>query len=128
LTSDFSLARRNIAGILCVFQDVSTQSEEKDGGKMCAGIDSEVPQKKRRVLLMLTATAVKVPNIQDSFLTAARRSAAHVTVFLMNGYQMRGVISDFDPYVVVLMSENKQQVIYKHAISTITPERTIELD
>jgi host factor-I protein len=77
---------------------------------------------------MLTATAVKAPNIQDAFLTAARRTAAHVTVFLMNGYQMRGVISQFDPYVVVLMSDNKQQVIYKHAISTITPERTVELE
>jgi host factor-I protein len=77
---------------------------------------------------MLSAAAVKVPNIQDAFLSAASRTAAHVTVFLMNGYQMRGVISDFDPYVVVLMSDNKQQVIYKHAISTITPERTVELD
>jgi host factor-I protein len=77
---------------------------------------------------MLSATAVKVPNIQDSFLAEARRSAAHVTVFLMNGYQMRGVITQFDPYVVVLMTDSRQQVIYKHAISTITPERTIELE
>ena len=48
---------------------------------------------------MLTTTA-KLPNIQDTFLAAARRSAAHVTVFLMNGYQMRGVIHAFDPYAV----------------------------
>lgn len=77
---------------------------------------------------MLTTAPVKLPNIQDAFLAAARRTAAHVTVFLMNGYQMRGVISAFDPYVVVVMSDNKQQVIYKHAISTITPERAVELD
>ena len=77
---------------------------------------------------MLTSTAVKLPNIQDAFLASARRTAAHVTVFLMNGYQMRGVISAFDPYVVILMSDNKQQVIYKHAISTIAPERPVELE
>lgn len=77
---------------------------------------------------MLTTAAVKLPNIQDAFLSAARRTAAHVTVFLMNGYQMRGVITAFNSYVVVLMSDNKQQVIYKHAISTITPERAVELD
>ena len=46
----------------------------------------------------------------------------------MNGYQMRGVIAAFDPYVVVLMSDSRQQVIYKHAISTITPERAVELE
>lgn len=77
---------------------------------------------------MLTTATVKQPNIQDAFLAAARRTAAHVTVFLMNGYQMRGVIHAFDPYVVILMTDNKQQVIYKHAISTIAPERAVELN
>lgn len=77
---------------------------------------------------MLTSTPAKLPNIQDAFLSAARRTAAHVTVFLMNGYQMRGVIHAFDPYVVILMTDAKQQVIYKHAISTIAPERALELD
>lgn len=77
---------------------------------------------------MSTATTVKTLNIQDAFLSAARRTAAHVTVFLMNGYQMRGVICAYDPYVVILMSDAKQQVIYKHAISTIAPERPVELD
>ena len=78
-------------------------------------------------MLTTAPSTAKLPNIQDAFLSAARRSAAHVTVFLMNGYQMRGTISAFDPYVVILMSDNKQQVIYKHAISTITPERPVEL-
>ncbi len=77
---------------------------------------------------MLTATPIKTANIQDAFLAAARRTAAHVTVFLVNGYQMRGVIRAFDPYVVILMTENRQQVIYKHAISTIVPERAIEME
>ena len=77
---------------------------------------------------MLTATTTRTANIQDAFLTAARRTAAHVTVFLMNGYQMRGVIHAFDPYVVILMTDNRQQVIYKHAISTIAPERAVDLE
>ena len=50
-----------------------------------------------------------------------------VTLFLVNGFQLRGVITGFDCFVVVLESEGKQQVIYKHAISTIAPLRSIEL-
>jgi len=76
---------------------------------------------------MLTTPAKQI-NIQDSFLAAARRTGAHLTVFLMNGYQMRGVLHSYDPYVVILMTDGKQQVIYKHAISTIVPERPLELD
>ena len=67
-------------------------------------------------------------NLQDVFLLRARKTRANVTMFLMNGYQLRGQIAGFDPFVVVLMSEGKQQVIYKHAISTITPERPVSLD
>ena len=69
----------------------------------------------------------KSAHIQDLFLSRARKSHANVTMFLMNGYQLRGVIAGFDQFVVVLMSDGKQQVIYKHAISTITPERPISL-
>ena len=75
-----------------------------------------------------TVAVGKQPNIQDAFLSSVRRLAARVTVFLMNGYQLRGVITAFDPYVVVVVSDGKQQVIYKHAISTITPERPGELE
>ena len=67
-------------------------------------------------------------NIQDLFLSRLRRSQAAVTMFLMNGFQLRGTIVGFDQFVVVLMSDQKQQVIYKHAISTITPERPISLE
>ena len=78
--------------------------------------------------MSFTAVAVgRQPNVQDAFLASARRLAARVTLFLMNGYQLRGVITAFDPYVVVLVSDGKQQVIYKHAISTIAPLRSIEL-
>lgn len=70
----------------------------------------------------------KINNLQDLFLLRARSTHANVTVFLMNGYQIRGQITGFDAFVVVVHSESKQQVIYKHAISTIVPERAISLD
>jgi len=70
----------------------------------------------------------KVNNLQDVFLTQARRERRQVTMFLMNGFQMRGVVSGFDAFTVILMSEGKQQMVYKHAISTITPERPLPLE
>ena len=66
-------------------------------------------------------------NLQELFLLRARRDKVPVTVFLMNGFQMRGVITGYDPFVVVLDSDGRQQVIYKHAISTITPVRPADL-
>ena len=69
----------------------------------------------------------KSNDLQDLFLTRARRAQEPVTMFLMNGFQMRGKITGFDPFVVVLDSDGKQQVIYKHAISTIVPERPVPL-
>ncbi len=68
-----------------------------------------------------------IPNLQDTFLSKARRAGTLVTVFLMNGFQMHGTISGYDSFVVVLNSEGKQQMIYKHAISTIIPLRPIDL-
>lgn len=69
----------------------------------------------------------KTNNLQDLFLTRARQGRVNVTLFLMNGYQLRGQIAGFDAFVVILMSDNKQQVIYKHAISTIVPEKALDL-
>ena len=66
-------------------------------------------------------------NLQDIFLLRARRDRIPVTMFLMNGFQLRGTITGFDAFVVVLDSEGRQQVIYKHAISTIVPVRSVEL-
>ena len=66
-------------------------------------------------------------NLQDIFLLQAKRDKLPVTMFLMNGFQMRGVITEFDAFVVVLDSEGRQQVIYKHAISTIAPVRPVDL-
>ena len=66
-------------------------------------------------------------NLQDLFLLRARRESVPVTLFLMNGFQMRGIVTGYDPFVVVLDSDGRQQVIYKHAISTIVPIRPVEL-
>ena len=66
-------------------------------------------------------------NLQDLFLLRARRDKLPVTMFLMNGFRMRGTIAGFDAFVVVLDTDGKQQVIYKHAISTIVPIRPVEL-
>ena len=66
-------------------------------------------------------------NLQDLFLLRARQDRVPVTLFLMNGFQMRGTITGYDPFVVVLDSDGRQQVIYKHAISTIAPARPVAL-
>ena len=66
-------------------------------------------------------------NLQDIFLLRAKRDKLPVTMFLMNGFQMRGCITGFDAFTVVLTSDGKQQIIYKHAISTIVPERPVPL-
>lgn len=66
-------------------------------------------------------------NLQDLFLMRARRDKLPVTLFLMNGFQMRGVITGFDAFVITLESDSRQHLIYKHAISTIVPARPVEL-
>ncbi len=65
-------------------------------------------------------------NLQDTVLTECSRDKVPVTLFLMNGFQLRGIITGHDSFVVVLVSEGKQQMIYKHAISTLAPMRPIK--
>lgn len=69
----------------------------------------------------------KIQNLQDAFLNQARRDRLMVTVFLMNGFQMKGIVRGFDSFVVILDSEGKQLMIYKHAISTLIPPQPMEL-
>ena len=69
----------------------------------------------------------KIANLQDLFLLSARRARVSVTVFLVNGFQMRGVVTGFDSFIVVLESDGRQQMIYKHAISTIVPVSPMDL-
>ena len=70
----------------------------------------------------------KTINLQDAFLNQARRERLNVTMFLMNGFQLHGVVKGFDGFTVILDSDGKQQLIYKHAISTVVPPRPITLD
>ena len=66
-------------------------------------------------------------NLQDLFLLRAKRDRVPVTMFLMNGFQMRGTITGFDAFTVVLTAEGKQNLIYKHAISTVSPAKSVDL-
>ena len=69
----------------------------------------------------------KTPTYQDMFLAAARREKCIVTLFLMNGFQLKGIVRGFDSFVVLVESEGKQQMIFKHAISTVVPPKPLEL-
>lgn len=66
-------------------------------------------------------------NLQDLFLNEARKENMPLTVYLVNGFQMRGTVAAFDSFTVLLLTEGRQQLIYKHAISTIAPLRHIEV-
>ncbi|WP_017727408.1 RNA chaperone Hfq [Halalkalibacterium ligniniphilum] len=66
-------------------------------------------------------------NIQDHFLNQLRKENIPVTVFLLNGFQLRGLIKGFDNFTIVLESEGKQQLVYKHAISTFAPQRNVQM-
>ena len=70
----------------------------------------------------------KTQNLQDAFLNQLRRERTNITVFLVNGFQMHGAIRAYDGFTVVLDSDGRQQLIYKHAISTIIPPRPVELN
>ena len=65
-------------------------------------------------------------NLQDAILREVVRDRVPVTMFLMNGFQLRGFVTGFDSFVVVLVSDGKQQMIYKHAISTLAPIRPLK--
>ncbi len=65
-------------------------------------------------------------NLQEAILQEVRRDKIPVTLFLMNGFQLRGTITGFDSFVVVLVTDGKQQMIYKHAISTLAPMKPVK--
>lgn len=66
-------------------------------------------------------------NLQDLFLNEIRKEHTMVTVFLMNGFQLKGFVTGFDSFVVTVISEGKQQMIYKHAISTVIPMQPVKV-
>lgn len=71
---------------------------------------------------------MKQVNIQDQFLNQLRKDNIYVTVFLLNGFQIRGQIKGFDNFTVLFESEGKQQLVFKHAISTFAPQKNIQID
>ena len=70
----------------------------------------------------------KTQNLQDAFLNYIRREKIPVTLFLMNGFQLRGGVRSFDSFVVLIDADGRQQMIYKHAISTVAPARPVSLE
>lgn len=68
---------------------------------------------------------MKIINLQDSFLNQVRKENVSVTIHLVNGFQIKGYVKGFDNFTVILDSAGKQQMVYKHAISTISPVRPI---
>lgn len=67
----------------------------------------------------------KRTSLQEVFLNEIRREKIAVTVFLTNGFQQRGTVISFDGYTIMLTFEGKQYLIFKHAISTIVPQRSV---
>jgi host factor-I protein len=67
----------------------------------------------------------KTINIQDHFLNQLRKESIPVTVYLTNGFQIRGQIKAFDNFTIIVESEGRQQMVYKHAISTFAPQRNV---
>lgn len=67
-------------------------------------------------------------NLQDVFLNQVRKDKIVLVVYLINGFQLKGVVKGFDNFIVILETEGKQQLIYKHAISTIIPSREIHFN
>lgn len=70
---------------------------------------------------------MKQLNLQDVFLNQARRERLTITIYLTNGFQFKGVVRGFDSYTVILDCDGRQNLVYKHAISTITPSKPIAI-
>ncbi len=66
-------------------------------------------------------------NLQDAFLNQVRKEKMPVTIFLVNGFQIKGIVKGFDNFTVIVELEQRQQLVYKHAISTVAPIRPIGL-
>lgn len=64
-------------------------------------------------------------NLQDIFLNQVRKEHTMITVYLVSGYQIKGYVKGFDSYTIVVDSDGKQQMIYKHAVSTIVPSKPV---
>jgi len=66
-------------------------------------------------------------NLQDAFLNQVRKERIPVTIYLVNGFQIKGMVKGFDNFTVIIELEGKQQMVYKHAISTVAPVRQVNI-
>ncbi|NLJ72181.1 MAG: RNA chaperone Hfq [Syntrophomonadaceae bacterium] len=64
-------------------------------------------------------------NLQDAFLNQVRKDKIPVTIFLVNGFQIKGIVKGFDNFTVIIEMDQKQQLVYKHAISTVSPTKPL---
>ncbi len=64
-----------------------------------------------------------VRNLQDTFLAQVCKNKILVTIYLVNGFQIRGIVQEFDNFTMLVLSDQKQQLVYKHAVSTISPSK-----
>ncbi|GEK31325.1 RNA-binding protein Hfq [Kurthia zopfii] len=71
---------------------------------------------------------MKSQNLQDLYLNQLRKNSIFLTVFLLNGFQLKGTIKSFDNFTILLEAEGKQHLIFKHAISTFSPSRAVDLN
>ncbi len=76
---------------------------------------------------MATVTTNKAINLQDNFLNHVRKENLAVVIYLVNGFQLRGLVKGFDNFTVIMENEGKQQMVYKHAISTISPVNNMQI-
>ena len=70
---------------------------------------------------------MKNMNLQDVFLNQARKDRVNLTIYLTNGFQFKGIVKGFDNYTIILDCDGKQNIVYKHAVSTIIPVRPISI-
>ena len=66
-------------------------------------------------------------NLQDAFLNQVRKEKAAVTIYLVNGFQIKGMVKGFDNFTVIVEMDGRQQLVYKHAISTVAPLKALSI-
>ena len=77
--------------------------------------------------MMNNSTQKTTINLQDSFLNHVRKENLTVTIYLVNGFQLRGLVRGFDNFTIIIENDGKQQLVYKHAVSTISPVTNITI-
>jgi len=66
-------------------------------------------------------------SLQDAFLEEVKRKRIQITIFFVNGYQMKGIVGHYDNFTILLLDNGKSNLLYKHSITTIAPTKPVEL-